>query len=262
MIDQVYNPHLEIQVVEHCNLNCASCTHFSPLAEPRYITLEDFYKQLIETNRIFEGHCKSLKIMGGEPLLHPALDQLLLLARKAMPSTRLTVQTNGILLVKMPDSFWKACSENGVLIRVTRYPVKLDNAQIDALAHHFNVKLEYHPANGVEKSFNLYPLDIQGNGNVAENFMQCKMRKRYVLIKDNKLYPCPIAGNAEHFNSCFGTNLDCSDDNFMYINEVHSFEEFKEFAERAISFCKYCRSSEYKREIGWMRSQKKMSEWT
>lgn len=261
MIDQVYNPHLEIQVVEHCNLNCASCTHFSPLAEPRYMVLEDFYKQLVKSNRIFKGHCKSLKIMGGEPLLHPTLAQFLFLARKAMPSTKLTLQTNGILLTKMPDDFWESCSENNVFVRVTRYPVKLDNAQIDALAQQFNVKLDYHPANGVEKSFNLYPLDIQGTGNITENYLQCKMRKRYVLIKDNKLYPCPIAGNVEHFNLCFGTDLDCSDDNYMYIDDVHSFEEFSTFAERAISFCKHCRSSEYKREIGWTLSQKKISEW-
>ena len=166
MIDSTYYPHLEIQIAEHCNLNCASCTHFSPLAEQSYIDADSFSNQLKKANSIFNGHCKSLKIMGGEPLLHPSIDQLLYLARQAMPETKITVQTNGILLSKMPSEFWIACNKNEILIRVTRYPVKLDIPAIEALAELYNTNLKFHPSDSIVKSFNLYPIDVNGAGNI------------------------------------------------------------------------------------------------
>ena len=29
--------YFEVQVAEHCNLNCAGCTHFSSIAKPGYL---------------------------------------------------------------------------------------------------------------------------------------------------------------------------------------------------------------------------------
>ena len=37
---------LEIQIVNHCNLNCSGCNHFSPLADPYYMSLEEFEDNL------------------------------------------------------------------------------------------------------------------------------------------------------------------------------------------------------------------------
>ena len=33
---------VEMHIVDHCNLNCNCCNHFSPIAKPWYISLEDF----------------------------------------------------------------------------------------------------------------------------------------------------------------------------------------------------------------------------
>lgn len=260
-MEDAYYPHLEIQVVEHCNLNCASCTHFSPLAEPSFMDCVSFYNQLVKANRIFAGNCKSLKIMGGEPLLHPSIDQILVLARKAMPSIKLTLQTNGVLLTVMAKSFWQFCHENDILVRVTRYPVKLDEKAIENLAKRYDVDLRFHPSDGVEKSFNQYPLDLEGSGSEERNYSMCRMKRRYVLVKDGKLFSCPIAGNVEHFNHYFNTCLDCGERNYVSLDDVDSFEDFKKFAEHAIPFCKYCKSENYRRDIGWSCSQKKISEW-
>lgn len=257
-----YFPHLEIQIVEHCNLNCASCTHFSPLANESFIEKEALVQQLKQANKIFNGHCKSLKIMGGEPLLHPQIDKLICLARKAMPNIPITIQTNGICLNSMPEVFWKACHENNILIRVTRYPVKLDLIAISTLAKKYNVDLKFHPSSEVVKSFNLYPIDIYGRGDKDKEFAECKMKCRYVLIKDGKLFTCPIVGNAEHFNHAFGTNLEYDENNYMDLNSVDSFEQFEQFAKHAIPFCKYCKPAEYRKDIGWAHSQKKITEWT
>jgi len=41
---------VEMHIVNHCNLNCAGCNHFSPLAEPWFIEIEDFKNQIIVLN--------------------------------------------------------------------------------------------------------------------------------------------------------------------------------------------------------------------
>lgn len=262
MNNRDFLPHLEIQVAEHCNLNCASCTHFSPLAEPSFIDSESFFLQLKKANSLFSGHCKSLKIMGGEPLLHPEISTLLKLARQAMPDIKLTLQTNGILLTALPDQFWQSCHDNDILVRVTRYPVRLDMEQINKKAQQFDVDLKYHPSDSAVKSFNLYPLNLKGDGCTEENYAGCKMKQRYVLIKNGRLYPCPIAGNAEHFSRAFHQDLVCGETDSASLDAIQTFEEYKEFAEKAIPFCRFCMPNQYRRDVGWAQSKKLISEWT
>lgn len=262
MENKEFFPHLEIQIAEHCNLNCASCTHFSPLAQPSLINPDDFFKQLQKAYAIFRGHCKSLKIMGGEPLLHPEIAQLCGMARCAMPDIDLTVQTNGILLLSQSESFWKACHDYRILIRVTRYPVELNIEKINEQVTRFGVDLKYHPADGTVKSFNLYPLNMRGDGNVEENFYDCRMKRRYVLIKNGRLYPCPIVGNAEHFNKTFNQNMVCGFADSVSLDEIHSFWEYDFFSSKAIPFCRFCLPAQYRRNVGWAPSQKSIIEWT
>ena len=38
---------VEMHIVDHCNLNCNCCNHFSPLAEPWFISLKDFKTKII-----------------------------------------------------------------------------------------------------------------------------------------------------------------------------------------------------------------------
>ena len=37
---------VEIQIVDHCNLNCNCCNHFSPLADKWFMELESFETQI------------------------------------------------------------------------------------------------------------------------------------------------------------------------------------------------------------------------
>ena len=256
-----YCPHLEIQIAEHCNLNCASCTHFSPLAEASFIDGDSFEDQLKKANAVFRDHAKSLKIMGGEPLLHPELETLLPMARKAMPGMRITLQTNGTLLTGMPEAFWRACSEFDILIRVTRYPVSLQTDVIDALAKRYAVNLKYHPENGVVKSFNRYPLNPSGNASPEANHSRCRMKGRYVLIKEGRLYPCPISGNIEHFNRAFGQPLAREETDSLPLDSINRFEDWASFASKCTPFCRYCQPDRFERDIGWHVSRHAIGEW-
>ena len=39
-------PTLDVDIVSHCNLNCVSCCHFSPLAEPHFLSLDEYGREL------------------------------------------------------------------------------------------------------------------------------------------------------------------------------------------------------------------------
>jgi hypothetical protein len=261
MNGNIFMPDLEIKVVEHCNLNCASCTHFSPLAKPSFIEKNDFYNQLQKADVIFHDNCKSLKILGGEPLLHPEIATLLLMARTAMSDTTIILLTNGILLSGMPDDFWQSCSLNNIFIRVTRFPISLDIESISNKASENHIDLRYYPSNTITKSFKYRPLNIDGNGCANDNFQKCSMKYRWVLIKNNRLFPCPIVGNVEHFNAMFNKSLICGEEDSIPLDDVNSFNEYMTFAEKAIQFCRYCQPDKQEKDIGWKLSKQSIQEW-
>lgn len=87
--------NLEIHVVDHCNLDCVGCSHESPLLckrfeEPRL--LSDSLHRLWESY-----HAPLIKLLGGEPLLHPDLPSIIREVRQRTDS-RIRLVTNGTLL--------------------------------------------------------------------------------------------------------------------------------------------------------------------
>ena len=113
--------YFEVHLTEHCNLNCQSCFHFSPLAEEEYadkIKFEEDFKRLAE---LAEGKIESLVLMGGEPLLHPECTVFFEIARKYFPNAYIQFVTNGILLKEQNNLFWEAMQKNSIVLRPGKY---------------------------------------------------------------------------------------------------------------------------------------------
>ena len=66
--------YIEHHIVDHCNLNCAGCSHFSPLARPWIEDFETFKLDFKQLYNITKGDIHTIRLMGGEPLLHPLFD--------------------------------------------------------------------------------------------------------------------------------------------------------------------------------------------
>lgn len=99
----IYNRHLEIEIVKQCNLNCRYCDHFSPWRDGivPIKQIEDWFTQW--SKRVF---FPTIQLMGGEPLLHPDLFSILLCARKYWEKSDIILVTNGLLLPEMPKDFF------------------------------------------------------------------------------------------------------------------------------------------------------------
>ena len=193
-----YRPHLdtlEIQVCSHCNLNCKGCASVSPLAEEAFVDvcqLEKDVKELAKKLTI-----RAISIDGGEALLYPKIDKILYVVRNAFSKTQLVLLSNGLLIFKMPDSFWRALKECDVWFSVTIYPPFKNKApEMFQYVRTKGVKVYkddgYHDGYDMNKDWRkcLYSPN-KTYGTAEEQYKKCDM-KVCVLLYESHLYHCPM----------------------------------------------------------------------
>ena len=113
--------YLEHHIVDHCNLNCAGCSHFSPLAEPWFEDFEDFKRDFTELSKVAD--VGMIRLMGGEPLLHPDVNKFLILTRQLFPNSGIQLVTNGVLLKKRKEEILETCNNANITICISNYGI-------------------------------------------------------------------------------------------------------------------------------------------
>lgn len=133
----------ELNIVHHCNLSCKGCSHLSPIMSKEVITSEEVLRNLSILARYLSPRC--LRVVGGEPLLHPNLIDILRAIKASMISPTLRVVTNGTLLKQTNYNFWELVDE----VHVSIYPEQ-ELSQDDiyfikeqASSYQVNVNLKY-----------------------------------------------------------------------------------------------------------------------
>ncbi len=251
---------IDIHVIDHCNLNCRSCTHFSPLAEPFFLDIDEFERDLTRFSQLSGAELGSLFLLGGEPLLHNELIDFFPIARKLLPNTRIIIITNGILLPKQEDRFWKACRRYNIQIWISIYDV-INYDEIKKKADKFNVKLLYtsfRKNDDGSKVWWKFKLDPDGNNHWVESFEKCG-NKNCVTLKHGKLYTCCTIAHIEHFNKYFNANLQVSEFDYIDIYKVNSYQAILDVMVKPAPFCRYCTGQV---ETGlWSVSKKDINEW-
>lgn len=100
MIDRI-----EYSITDNCNLNCAYCCHYAPIATKYFVRLDKFEDDIAQlaflTNQ--GKDLGTLGLLGGEPLLHPDLIEMCYHARIMLPYSRIRITTNGLLLKNCPN---------------------------------------------------------------------------------------------------------------------------------------------------------------
>jgi len=106
----IHLPHLETDVTVACQLSCVACNHHVALyrgagqvwqSEPRQVE-----RDLGLLSRI--AHADAWAAIGGEPLLHRQLLDILHVARASGVADRVEVWTNGLKLAEQPREFWRS----------------------------------------------------------------------------------------------------------------------------------------------------------
>ena len=251
----------EINIVDHCNLNCKCCNHFSPIATPFFLKLEDFEKDMARIAVLTEGNIGRIWLIGGEPLLHPDIVAFLYSARKFFPDTHITLDTNGTLLLKQKEEFWQALRATGIELTLTKYPIDVDYALIDEKMKKEGVKYFYTLSSMVLKTTYHLPLVEDGELDGTENYIRCWHANECITVREGRIYTCPIAAHAHYFNEYFDKNLYVGDRNSISLYEVENEKEILDFLKKPIPFCRYCNIAGYTYDLEWGISKRKISEW-
>jgi hypothetical protein len=120
-------PHLETDLTTACQLSCVACNHSVPLwrkAGPWFSVPADVEHDLTHLAPFL--HAEKWGALGGEPLLHKDLCTILDIARASKIADAIEVWTNGLLVAKMPDRFWRSFDH---LVH-SLYPGKQTEAEI------------------------------------------------------------------------------------------------------------------------------------
>ena len=134
----------EVQVAEHCNLKCINCNHFAPLAKNQFLDIENYTRDCERLSVLFGAEIEFINLMGGEPLLHPQIIDIMKITRKNFQRGEIRLVTNGLLLSDMKQEFWGACKANRIELHITKYPVNLDYTYIEKEASLNGVYLDYY----------------------------------------------------------------------------------------------------------------------
>lgn len=251
----------DVEIVAHCNLNCKSCASFSPLAAEEFLDIDDYERDLRQLSQLAEGEMHHINILGGEPLLHPKVTDFFKLTRKYFPVGIIHLVTNGILLTKMDEKFWEACREYQITVAPTRYPITVDYDSLQKMAQKNGVAFRYFGDVPRVGGWVHPTIDLSGWRNEVHSFLHCWQANNCTVLKQGKLYPCPVISNITRFNKKFNTNMTVSKKDYIDIYEVQTLKEVMEFFAKPVPFCRFCNTFQNK-VCDWGISKKKIEEWT
>ena len=251
----------QINITDHCNLNCKGCTAFSPLAKEKFLDLNVFERDCSRISELTKGRIELVDLLGGEPLLHPDIIKITEISRRYFTTGDINIITNGILLTKMPLDFWQKCNEYKVNIIISGYPVKLNFSEINKMAQSNNVKLSIRGNPSGKKIWNKVPFDLQGTQNIVKNFKKCFGANFCICLDNGKLATCPMPLLIPVFNDYFKQNIPVTENDFIDIYKVNTIDDILDFLCKPIPICAYCNLENVEYGINWDSSKKEITEW-
>ena len=171
-MSRIQRGYLEYFLVDHCNLRCAHCSHFSPFMKAWAPTLEEFERDLTALAEVME--VGRFRILGGEPLLSRQLPEFIDAVRRSGLARQVGLCTNGVLLHKAkPETLSKLD-----WLDVSLYPGTIpDSATIKATAERVCQELGLRLALYDKPDFRYQIIDepITEPETVQAIFASCKM---------------------------------------------------------------------------------------
>jgi organic radical activating enzyme len=111
-------PDINFFLSHRCCLKCEYCSYFNPFRS-KIPPKEELLDSIEAWSKRIEP--KSITLGGGEPLLNPDYEEIVLAARKSWPSAIIDIISNGILIPKVRDEFLIIMSEQKIGIKISRH---------------------------------------------------------------------------------------------------------------------------------------------
>lgn len=250
---------VDLPVTDRCNLGCASCSHFAPLARKAPMVPRDEIRESLNLLRTACGeYVGDIYILGGEPLLHPELAGIIFDTSEAMPNAWRCVVTNMLLAMEKLDGLAGVLRDTGTLIGYSCYG-EVNRKQVnDGLAkcmsnHIMVTRFGENPSN-----FTSYMKSVEPRFPITGKF-SCPMNG-CLTLRGCFLYLCSPVTYLEYPNSAFGMSLLASRFDRINLRDVEHPDEVLALANLPHPFCRHCDVAG-NMNIGWRPSLGDRGEW-
>ncbi|WP_394863682.1 radical SAM protein [Paraclostridium bifermentans] len=239
---------VQIMTVDQCNMNCSGCSHFSCLVDKKKEYDKGQFKQdLIRLKEVIKG-VGVFSFVGGEPLLHDNLTEMISDIKDVFEEATITIITNGLLLNNMTEKFWKSVKENDVFLDVTYYPAMKRMDEVHKVLDSKSVRYKIWP----ERTIFMNRLNPKGDSDPKTTWDFCRERS-CVTMRDGKIATCYMPITIDYFNEHFGTEIDMLDS----IVDLYNLKlTGKELVKKMTSYqnaCRYCHEDVPRK---WARCEK------
>ncbi len=225
---------LEVHIVDHCNLRCHECCSLSPLLPERYVEPKDMQRDLQLATAVLSP--TYIKLVGGEPLLHPNIIECLKVAKPM--ANILSVTTNGILLGKKSDAFWELINA----LTISIYPApKLPNSlmqDIHEKAKQFDVSLNIKEQSNFVK---MTQWNVSKDMNVTSDIYSiCWLRESCHIVDRGRFYQCT---RPPHFDTFFDEKKSFKQDGILLHEAPSLSQEIRQYltSNTPLDSCFYCK---------------------
>ncbi len=230
--------YVEYPITDLCNLNCRGCIFGcnSSQTDNKHVPVEQIIKDI---RRIAELFCDIpwIRILGGEPLMHPGILEILHVARRAFPESEIDLCTNGLLVPELDEFILQQMNQLNVSVHISGYPpIEKIEDKINERLSQFNIPYTYLKRSEFFKFYTLEPthqMDL--------NYDMCPTSGCWEVYR-GKIMRCSGAIAFKKLNKQFGTD-------YQVINNIDWFSihdeqidgfKLKEELCHASAICKYC----------------------
>ena len=176
----------------HCNLSCVACSHASPAAQQGVADPDTVERDLANLSTAVDVDL--IRILGGEPLLHPDLATLIRAVRRSGLSGRVRVSTNGTRL-HLTDFAWLELVDE---VHISRYPgTRVDPARIEELTRRCRVLGKTLVLKDFQSFRHAQPPQPLTPAEAREVFDTCQQAHAWAChtVQDGYVHLCPVTAD-------------------------------------------------------------------
>lgn len=245
--------YLEMHLVTHCNIRCKGCSQFSPIADRWFADIVDHEKDMVRLSVVF-SNIETIRFVGGEPLLHPEIEQFIKITRKYFQRTNICIATNGFNLKSMPESFWNACRSNHIKINWTVYPPLFSIR--NKIVQFVNEKGIVITARKHDRFRAI--LNLKGDSDPDKALRFCRSLYFCPFLRHGKIYICSRPVVIGTLNHAFGTAIPAEGSVDIH-NPLISRWDILIAISRSSNTCRYCATKlSY---FAWTDTKFELNEW-
>ena len=237
---------LQVHLADHCNLNCASCSHFSSLVAgevfPKFEEVRNDLKKVKE----LVNHIDVLDFLGGEPFLNKEWKKYVQCARELFPYCKLTIITNGLMFRDLTDEDWDYMKEYNVIFRMSLYKPMWNQA--DSIVSYLRSKNVCFTLENLIYSRFHQVFNLEDQEDYRQKRFRCDM-ECYQLYH-GKMSPCAEMMYSFYYNRFFGKSLPTS----VPVENIYNIQDADELLvllKKPMQICSICQYPNKHNETLW-----------